>query len=165
MGLKIILGSVLLAVSLSANAGIKESELNVFLEHLVSRKGVCLAKVKEFSIQGAQTQGLNEASQCLNTIAYELIPLLATHNPNKSMTLQLKSLVEIYQDFVKDLTICPESEISCETIKTQAALKSNIKLISNVIEQLVMNIGNDDIDFDNEQWLVQWDSLNEIMQG
>ncbi len=165
MSLKIIFGFVFFAFSVSVYADTQEDELNVFLEHLVSRKGVCLAKVKEFSVQGEETQGLHEANQCLNTIAYELIPLLAARNPDKSMTLQLKNLLDVHQDFIKDLTICSEAETTCEIIKVQAALKSNIRLINNIVEQLVMNIGNEHAGFNNEQWLVQWDSLDEIMQG
>tara|TARA_R110002110_G_scaffold121431_2_gene297275 strand:+ start:108244 stop:109125 length:882 start_codon:yes stop_codon:yes gene_type:complete len=139
--------------------------LNDFLEHLISRKGVCLAKVKEFGMQDKETEGLYEANQCLNTIAYELIPLIAARNPDKPITVQLKTMLETHAQFIKDVTVCSDTQKPCEVLKNQASLKANIKFVNNIVEQLVTNIGTEDMNFNQQKWLAQWDGLNAIMQG
>lgn len=142
------------------------SDLNVFLQHLIARKGVCLAKVKEFGVQDKETEGLYQANQCLNTIAYELIPLVVARNPEKKpLTLPLKRMLETHLQFINNMTVCSDAHMACGTVKNQAALKANIKFVNGIVGQLVMNIGAKDVAFDNEKWLVQWDGLNEIMQG
>jgi hypothetical protein len=155
------------AQQVAGGLGAEESpnSLSDFLEHLISRKGVCLAKAKEFAVQDQETEGLYEANQCLNTIAYELIPLVATRTPDKPITLQLKTILETHAKFIKDVTVCADAQKACETLKDQAALKANIKFVNTIVEQLVMNVGAADLNFNHEKWLVQWDGLNEIMQG
>lgn len=138
-----------------------------YLDNLITRKGLCLANIKEFELKGDKQQGLKEASLCLNTIAYELMPTLnqlAKVNQSESVTLQLKELLDKYADFIRLVTLCADQQ-SCEMLKEDAARKATIKLTDSLIETMVVNIASSQLHFQKDKWLAKWTGLNDIMQG
>lgn len=143
----------------------ENSDLREYLAHLVSRKGVCLAKIKEYRVQNDEMTGLNEASQCLNTITYELLPMITAYHPDRALSLQLKDILEKHSHFIKDLVTCELDESSCADFKNKAALRANIHLIDGVVEQLVFSISANEMTFNQGNWLAKWKEMNEIMQG
>lgn len=141
-------------------------QMGNFVNHLIDKKGVCLSSVREFALKGDKSAGLKEASQCLNTIAYELIPAIAAYNPTlpDSITLNLKECVEKHFALIRAITYCP-TEDDCEQFKNEAALIASLHYADALIEQMVMNLTASELHFAKDQWIAKWEGLNEMMQS
>ncbi|MGE4350121.1 MAG: hypothetical protein AB7D28_10180 [Candidatus Berkiella sp.] len=134
-----------------------------YLEHLIDRKGLCLAHIKEYALQGDKLLGLKEANLCLNTLVYELVPDFVGKNEH-SLSLQLKNVFEQHLSLIRMITLC-DAEEACENLKEASALNENIKFVNGLIEHMVLSIGAKQKRFDKDKWIAKWDGLNEIMQG
>lgn len=134
-----------------------------YLDHLIDRKGMCLAHIKEHALQGDELLGLKEANLCLNTLAYELVPDFASQN-DRSLSLQLKNVFGQHLALFRMITLCTTEE-GCEKLKETSALNANIKLVNGLIEHMVLSIGAKQKNFEKDKWIAKWQGLNEIMQS
>lgn len=137
-----------------------------YLNHLIDRKGLCLVHIHENTLQGNRLLGAREASLCLNTLAYELIPMvyLKAQEKDRSITLQLKNVIAQYFDLIKLLTVCEEGN-QCEESQEETAWFDSIRLVDNVIQKIVLKLTAERLPLEQANWTAKWEGLNEIMQG
>lgn len=143
----------------------EDNTLDDYLTHLITRKGVCLDKVKVFTVQNDALSGLSEANQCLNSMVYELLPQLTSLQVAQPSALSIRNLLDSHFQLMAELTVCEINEKNCEQHKEKAAYRANIKLANSIVEQLVVSIGTQERKFDQKRWLAAWQEMNEIMQG
>ena len=117
-------------------------------------------------LQGDKLSGIKEASLCLNTLAYELVPNISSINQinEASITLQLRDFLRQHIQLIKSLTKCDDAQ-NCEVYKEEASLTESIKLADNLIQKMVLMIVSEDDPLQSKNWVVKWEGMNDIMQG
>lgn len=138
-----------------------------YLDSIIDKKAMCLVSMYDHTQQGERYLGIKNASLCLNTLAYELIPSfnrLEVGKAEYSLTLSLRNMLKEYYALIKMTTPCQAAD-DCELYQEELALLENIKFVDSFLTRMVSNIIDVKAPHQKHIWLAKWEGLNDMMYG
>jgi hypothetical protein len=141
------------------------AELNSqYLFGLANRKAACLAPVKEILQTGQPAQRLKaqkELSECYKGI---ILDLAQKYYPNshfgQDLETEINQLVEHHHQLLYKMAHCPQSKKGdCHSFEELDVLAGTVDYLNELIEFMVLNIGEGYAQFNPEAWLKQWDGV------
>jgi hypothetical protein len=137
-----------------------------YLNSLSNQKAACLARVngKRPSPESNSADVLKAQQQLSECYKKMVIGLASKFYPRshfgQDLELEINSLVEHHHKVLHRMANCPSSKAQgCRYYEEYDALAGTVDYLNELVEFMVLNIGEGYAEFNPEKWLKKWDAV------